>query len=379
MRSVSSEWTEAIAASQGHALEVSVVDTGELLPVTAGQVVLDITAATRGRCDLTFNDPALIPVDADSVLAPFSTELQVKRGLIYPSGERELVSLGIFRIEETTPDDTGEELSVKVSGLDRSAWVIDALFEDPYTIAGGTDYITAIKNTIEAGYPGATYDFPARTLQTPTLKAEEGEDRWAFCQAMAAAIGMDLYFDNEGVLMMRPISLTTSDPVAELVEGRAGVTVKPTLLSASKKWTRTDAHNRWIVKGDNPDVAGTPPRAIATDDAAESPTRYGGPFGRKPEIYSSSFISTNQQAQDAANGKKEKEIGISQSVDFGAVVNPALEPGDVCRITRTRKDPLDPENPIPLVDENHILDTLTIPLGASEHMTGGTRASRITG
>lgn len=379
MRQVSGRWADALASNHEVLIEVSHIGTGEVLPLDTGSVTLDITAATRGRCDLSFSDPRLIPVNADSILAPYGrSKLGVKRGLRYPDGETELVELGAFRVEETEVSDTSDGApSIRVSGLDGSAKVIDAAFEEPFQIPSGSDYLEAIRDGILVVDPTASFDFAERALETTTLKAEEGDDRWAFYQAMASALGMDLYYDNAGVVVLRPIASPDAAPVISIVEGRAGVSVKPLLLSASKKWSRVDAHNKWIVVGDNPDIDGAPPRGVAVDDDPESPTYYDGPFGKKPEFYSSAFIATDEQANDAAQGKKSKESGISQSVDFGSLVNPALEPGDVGRVTRTYIDPLKPDEVIPIADENHIIDSLTIPLSAGESMTGITRASKV--
>ena len=120
----------------------------------------------------------------------------------------------------------------------------------------------------------------------------------------------------------------------------------------SLRWSRTESHNKWIVIGDNPESEGAaPPRGEAIDDDGNSPTYYYGSYGRKPEIWHSSFIESDEQAQDAADGKRAKEGGTTQSVDFGSLVNPALEPGDVVRITRSRDG-------VTLVDESHIIDSI---------------------
>ncbi len=59
-----------------------------------------------------------------------------------------------------------------------------------------------------------------------------------------------------------------------------------------------------------------------------------------------------------------RELGTTQTVDFGTVTNPALEPNDVARVTRLRAG----------IDEDHIIDALTIGLDAAAAMTGRTRA-----
>lgn len=380
MRTVSERWADAIGSSHQMLVEVSV--DGEALPLTAGSVTLDNTSPTRGRADLSFADPNLIPEHSTDTLAPYDNEFTIKRGLAYSEDDSELVQLGLLRVEETVIEADGSGTDISVSLLDRAQKVSDAKFESATTVSAGSDYLTVIQNVIAEVIPNLQTNFISRTLSTPEVPAEEGGDRWDFVQNMAAAIGCELFFDNDGVLVLRLIPTISGEPVAHLVEGSEGVEVKPTLLSASKRWSRTDTYNRWTVAGDNPNESGAPPHAVALDDDPTSPTYYYGSFGRKPkDIYSSGWIIDDAQALDAANGMKAKERGTAQVVEFGALVNPALEPGDVVQVTRTRINPEDPDNPearIVIADEKHIIDQLTIPLTAGESMSGITRALRVT-
>src|SRR5207253_939905 len=175
-------------------------------------------------------------------------------------------------------------------------------------------YRDTIRDLVLGPLPVATaYDFVDFPGLTPLLRADEADDRWAFARGMAEEFGMELYFNAEGSPILRPIPaiVVSSQPVAYLVEGQDGVQVAgdpmPSLLDLTKHLSRTDAHNKWIVTGENPNEDGPAPRAEAVDDNPTSPTRYGGPFGMKPDFYSSSFISTNEQAQQAASGRKARE------------------------------------------------------------------------
>lgn len=373
MRVTSERWLPAIFDTHQMVSEVQLVG-GDLLPLIDGSVTLDAKAATRGGCDLIFPGDVgsgLVPSDPNDPLSPYGQELQVRRGIRYGPGDEELVSLGIFGIQESeiNPDDS----SIRVTGLDKSQKVIDASFEETKSIAGGSDFLDALLNVVQEALPAVEYDFVQRTATTPTLLAEEGDDRWQFALDMAASIGLELYFDGDGVMLLRVIpEVGSSGPDIYLVEGQGGLEVKPpSLLDASKTLSRTDSHNRWIVTGDNPDNGGVPPRAVVTDDRDTSPTNYFGRFGKKPKFYSSTFIATDAQAMDAAQGLKSKEMGIAQSVNFGSLVNPALEPDDIARITRTLEDGF------PVIDEDHIIDQLVIPLKQDGKMTGQTRAAQV--
>ncbi len=80
-------------------------------------------------------------------------------------------------------------------------------------------------------------------------------------------------------------------------------------------------------------------------------------------------MKTDAQAAGAAQALLQRQLGTTQSVGFGAIVNPALEPDDVVLVNRARAG---------IVQERHIIDQVTIPLGAAEAMTAQTRAVQVT-
>jgi hypothetical protein len=366
MRSVSDAFIAAARESHTIVTRVEVLAAGaivlELDSVTAGEVTLDQTAATRGRCDLTVIDDGtlgLVPTTPDDPLTPYGNELRIWRGIDLPAGP-ELISLGIFRIEEVAIEDTAAGLQLQISGQDRSARIIDARLEEPYQVAAGTNYETAISDVLISAWPDIEVDLTPTTRTTPQLIANEGDDRWAFAQALATAIGHVLYFDGNGVAVTRPVT-NGGAPVLSIAEGDDGV-----LVTAQRRWHRQGTYNRVIATGENTGDA-APARGVATDSNPLSPTYYHGQYGRVPRFYSSPFITTDAQASDAAEAILSQELGTTQQVAFGAVTNPALEPSDIVTITRERSG----------IDEEHVIDQLTIPLLATEAMNGRTRATAV--
>jgi hypothetical protein len=360
MRPHSRVFADAIARS--HRLATSAMVNGKDVLIIDGTVTLDSSAAVRGRCDVTVADDGslgLVPDSPSSLLAPYGNEIALARGLFYPDGSTELVGLGVFGIQSAEVTDSTEGMQIRIAGLDRSARIIDARFEAPYQITAGTNYAIAIANTLHQAWGDLPINFASTDLRTPTLIAQEGDDRWEFCQQMATAISMSLYFDGDGVCVLTPI--TSTDPVATISEGKDGV-----LLEADRNWTREGTYNRVIATGENTGET-MPVRGVATDDDPFSPTYYFGPFGRVPRFYSSPFITTVSQANAAAQSILQNELGTTEQVNFGSLVLPYLEPGDVLRITRQRAG----------IDEEHMLTSLTIPLSAAASMSGQTRASRV--
>lgn len=374
MRSVSDQFlSTALYASHELVVRVEVLSSDVVVAtldtVLAGDVTLDATAAVRGRVDLVIVDDGslgLVPTTPRDLLAPYGNELRVYRGLRYPSGLEELVSLGIFRIDETAIDDTAAGMQIAIAGQDRACRVIDARFEEPFEIEQGTPVGAAIDEAL--GLTGFAIDHstpdavaPSTTTDTPYLIAEEGADRWQFCLDIARGAGLTLYFNGDGDLVLDTIARTGA-PIATLAEGEDGV-----LVSAGRRWDRSGSFNAVIATGENTGEI-LPARGVAYDLDPASPTYYYGPFGQVPRFYQSSFLVTDAQAQSAAESLLAKELGTTQRVSFGTFVNPALEPNDIVTITRERAG---------LSAETHIIDQITLPLTPDGVMTGTTRASQI--
>ncbi len=360
MRPVPPGFLDALARSHQVATRVEVLDSG-LVTATIdsaidGNVTLDQTAASRGRMDLQLASPDLVPTSSTDALAPFGNELRVYRGI-----PDTLVSLGIFRIDEANVTDSPDALTIAVTGMDRSVRLIDARFEEPYIVSAGTNVVTAIETMVEQADPTIVVNLEPTSAVMPLIVYDEGGDRWKALQDMATSIGRSLYFDGDGELTGKPVSAGAT-PVAAIAEGAGG-----TLLTAGRRLARQGAHNRYIVTGENAAEGSAPARGVATDDNPLSPTYYYGAFGKVPAFVTSQLVTTDQQAQDMAQGLLARELGVTDQVNFGSLVNPALEPDDVVTVTRERLG----------VNEDHILDALTIPLAATGTMTGQTRASQV--
>lgn len=365
MRSATPALKEAVVTSHQPVARVDVLRNGQTVDtistVTDGTVTLDAAANVRGRCDLTIvtdGSHDLIPTAVDDPLAPYGNEVRAWRGI-----EGELVSLGIFRIDTPRVSEESGMPTIQLTGQDRSARIIDARFEAPHEVPAGRAVVTAIRDVIVPVYPDVQTNFglPDSPMQssatTGTVIAEAQDDRWEFASKLALGAGMRLFFDGDGVLTLAP-EVTTGTAAVQLVEGDSGV-----LVSAAREWTREGAANVVAATGENTGEA-APARGVAEDLNPLSPTYVYGRFGRVVRFYSSPVLTTDAQARDAAQTILARSTGTTQRVDFGSLVLPYLEPGDIAHIKRT----------ILGVDESHVLDSLTIPLAFDGVMTGRTRA-----
>lgn len=374
MYAVSDRFLEALRYPHDLYVEVMLVDaTGAEtpLPIIDGEVTLDINSTTRAALSLTLPPMSeLVPTAVDSLLAPYGNEIRVKRGIQYSDDEIEAVPLGVFRLDGTSVNDTGADLSIEVTALDRSAGIIEAVFEEAGSVPSGTNAHDQIIQWIASVYPWFdTSQMIDTGVTVPLCTYEAGEDRWEACLTFAEVAGCDLFFDSEGRLALRPVPRQRVEPDWEVVEGEGG-----TMLSITKDWSREDAVNKVVVNAEN--SQGDPVIGSARDMDPHSPTYFAsgpGQFGRVTFVYDvptadvlGVSINTQTQANSIAARILGLKLGAGQQISFESLVNPALRPLDVVLIQREQLG----------LSETHIVDSLTIPL-TEAGMSGQTRVARV--
>jgi hypothetical protein len=343
----------------------------EGLAIADWQVTYDRNAASLARCDVTFAEPARLEGADTDILSPFGYELQLWHGIrfttpgtsnlvLYDDEEAiygvddvvlgstevsvvdDVVPLGVFAIQSDDID--GAALAARVSAVDRSQLVVDAIFEADYEIAAGTNYAVAIQALINAGVPGLVYSMAPTSLVTPLIVFSAGDNRWQAAQRMTSSIGQELLFGGLGEVVTRvAANVLDADPVAELHEGVGGV-----LTGISRRRDRSSAYNRVTVASSN-SSNGEVFSAVATDDDPSSPTYYFGPFGRKPRpTITSPYVASQAQADAMALSELRANLGVARSLSMTVAPHPLLEVGDVVSI---RRDALG-------IDEVQVLDVI---------------------
>lgn len=334
---------------------------GTDLRVEAGTVTLDGTADIRGTLDLTVMEGW--PQGATTAdLVPYGTELAVSRGVVFGNGAVERAPLGIYRVGSVEQSDApGGPL--RITAADRMSGIVEGRMLAPAQFLPGeqlTDIVAALVTEI---YPDAVIEWDddtGTTMLTRTQIVEE--DRYAFLRDLVRAQGKVMNFDYRGVLVIR----SPPDPTVAVFEVNAGA--GGVLASVSRSLTREGVYNAVAATGEALDDEPAP-YGVAYDYDPASVTWWHGPFGKVPRFYSSPFITSDGQAENAARGILFEGLGLPYSVDFTAVPNSALEPLDVVRVSyppmlgRARS----------VVREIHVLDRLAIPLTAEAPLTASTR------
>lgn len=351
MRTASEQFLSEIISSHKAVCRVTLNGTEIEIPVASGAVTMSASSATRSQLDLTVAGNDFVPEGPSSPLAPYGQELLVERGIEYADGTAELVPIGVFRIDEVEIGDLGE---TRVSGTDRSGWVIDAPFDAPYQIAGSTNVATAIEELITDALPDAALDFISTTNTSTVITVAEGGDRWALALDLARSIGAELFFDGQGHCVLRLVATSQSQGAWSLSDGDGG-----TLLAATRNWSREGIYNRVVVYGEQLSD-NSPARGEAADDDPASPTYYLGAYGQVLLVESDSLIGSNAAAEDAAAGRLANTRTAFASLNFSAITNPILECGDVVNVSHQASKSTG----------SYRIENLTIPLDPAEPMSG---------
>lgn len=333
--------------------------TGTFFGINSGDVTFDVNSDVNGTVDLTTD------LTWDYGVTPYGTEMFIERGVQYANGTAEYVGLGYFRINSVEQSTKG---LLRLSGEDRMSNIRDGRPVNPIQFSAGTSVAAVLDFLVQDVMPGmvTVYDsagWPGGTAYTTNLVTDQicSDDRMAFVQSLVTSYGKVCYFDYQGRFVVKTPPDPMSQPVFLINAGANGV-----LVEANRSISRDGVYNGVVARGEP--VGELPPvQAVVVDINAKSPTLWGGPFGKVPRFFSSSFMTTASQCLAAAQGLLTGSTGLPYSVSLGLVPNPALEAYDVLQVQYD-------DNTF----ETHIADTLTYPLHVDSEMQISTRKQSLT-
>ena len=322
-----------------------------------GSVELNGNAQIRGTGSVTV--AAEWPRAQNLDLAVYGSEVFLARGVEMGAAGVLWAPLGYYRIEQTSQSDAAKG-PLTLNLQDRMATIIDSRFLAPRQWLIGTEVGTIIDEVVTEVYPGAViiWDDDSDLAQIGrSLIAEES--RYEVLATLADGLGKIFYFNGAGELVFESVP-EEDDPIWTVNAGAGGV-----MVNADRSISRDGIYNAVVVIGEGPDDL-PPVRAVAVDASPNSPTFFGGPFGRIPRFYSSPFITTQLQAQNAAASILRRSLGSSYDVGFAAVPNPALQPYDPIRVIYNDYN-----------RETHVIERVTIPLNVETSLSAATRQQTV--
>lgn len=273
--------------------------------------------------------------------------IRLYRGLTYPGGAYE-AQLGEFVIDVISS--AHFPFTIEVSGRDYTKKLLTSKFTQATTFAAGQSPEALIRTIAING------GIAANRIITPTTGItldkermfERGVERWEAMEQIATAFGYELFFDAQGFLVMQ----VYRDPVTTPEIWTFDTGPYGNMAAFRKSASDTRIYNSIVVTGEASDVA-LPAFGIAKNTEPTSPTRIAV-IGERVYQYTSSFITTNLQAQDVAD-KFLKIHALEQfEVSIDSIVFPWLEVGEIIVFLDPRPNPQEPTR--------YLLTDLTIPL-----------------
>lgn len=366
MRTVTSQFLAAILKPHKLSIAAQVLTPDDEvavanLPIAGGSVKVDASSDIRYTCSVTVADIRYLPRLVTDPLAPYGNILRLRRGLSFTNGAVERVPVGVFVIDQVGGDLDIGPITVTGKGLE-SILQANRLTES-YSTAGAISHVDAITDLVTEVMPTAVIDSSGVTgdQATATKVWDVDSDRWAACRELARAIGAEVFFDAEGMLVIRDLPPAPADatPVWEVAAGDGG-----SMVAAEVTVSRAGLYNGVRCQSDGNAVDNTAPVSDQVVDMDPlSPTRWGGPLGKLLKIIKSPLYKDVPQCTAAATRLLPLVLGPNRRIALKTVPNPALEAGDCIRVVYDVGPP-----------ELHIVQSLSIPLAAGGEFPIGTRS-----
>jgi hypothetical protein len=337
----------------------------------------------------TIPPPPLLPANPNSPLSPFGAEIFIETGTSV-SGSNipgqashiQWLPNGLFTIATSTVNDTGVDLTVTLEVYDRSWTIAQRVLRNPYNFPATShgyfaDEIQRLLNMVwmeQQGVQPLQYNIVPTSAKVPQASYDQGSDPWQAALDMATAVGYELYFNQAGIVVGKPIpNPFATKPIwnftddAVIVQGISGTgstgflgDAYSTPIEVSVVQTRNGIYNNIIVQGTgnanaavyNGNGLETTPQpllAAAADTNPNSATYIGGTMGNVPNFVQSSLV-TKAGAQNMAKNDLQVALSSAWVCTLGIAPNPIFDVDNVVTVTRPR---------VGLNNANMVLDTIT--------------------
>lgn len=346
------------------------------LPATGGSVTVDRTAKFRRQCALTILSTSrdimnvvtsLIPKTSSDLLSPFGNMVRIEYGIDLGAGILNWWQLGLFRISDASMEDSGEGVSISLTGYDIARTISRNSLTVPWIVTSGANWGDAIIALAKNRYPALLSRAHAVTATAgSTVVLDPEKDPWDAITEWAALAGCSAYFDNEGYLVVAADPNPATAPVSWEYLATGAADQNALFLGVSRKLSDDPGYNGVILTSESTTLA-TPLRSEAWDLDPSSGTYSLGAYGKVPKFVTNPFVATQGQADAAAAAELALIIGGAEQTSISVVPNPAHEAGDVIHVVR----------PAAGVNQTTVLESFQFPLGPDEAMRLSFRERRV--
>lgn len=294
----------------------------ELEPIS-GSFTQDARRAGRWDGRLTFAGDSIIPTVPGDLLTPFGTRVTVELGLELLDGEVSTVPYGTFEISGSKPRIDAGERVVDVGLVDVSDRVERYRFEEPLTIASGADLADVVNTVITSrvGVNPNVSDTGATLGAARPFGLDPETAPWSEILDVLSGFSRVAWYDRVGAVQIGSVNLDPDSAYA-----------LDSLTSMSADFDSRPP-NVIVVRGEPVDGS-APVQAVAMDEDPGSPTYAGtgpgtSPYGRTTRFFSSPLISTDPQAQSAADTILAQFVGAGATYTLIRPYDPTIDAADV--------------------------------------------------
>lgn len=245
-----------------------------------------------------------------------------------PNGWAEF-PLGVF-ILSTPPrqTDAAQVITRQINGYDLTQILVDEKVQDRYTVAAGTNYISAVASLLSTAGITQT-NLTATSLTLPTAKDYEiGTAFIDIINDLLSAINYrPLWFDANGVAQAMPYMSPSVLPPAYTYQDDSQSVMTP---EVNDNLDLFDVPNVWVCTVDETDTTTLVSRYV--NDNPNSPTSTVN-RGRQIVKYVSGLTAPNQATLDAyAQQQAEQDSQIYNTVVFETAIMPFHEAYDAIQL-----------------------------------------------
>lgn len=306
------------------------------IPIESFNLSVDRRGDIRRTCELTIVSEDLLlelkkATTGGSSIEPYGGEIRLRHGVIISDTlEESTVPLGVFHIEKMTYEDPGARMNFEL--VDRSMILKRKLYGFPRN-AGGQDKVAVVMHPVTNEMPYVTQivDPAVVTSKIPGGVMHRG-DMLTIVHETAESLAAEFFFDQNGNACLSPAAKLDATfngiPDWEVDAGEEGVLVK-----AGVSVNRGDTYNRVLVIGVNPSEGVAAVYADVQDNDPSSSTYYYGPFGQADKWIDDNTMTTYAACLARANQELANHKGLSRTLDLVCLGNPALDVGDIIRVT----------------------------------------------
>lgn len=320
------------------------------VPVSGGSVSAKLTDRVTRTATFQMDDTWYPRPGTASVLTPYIAVVRIYAGIQYGDGTYERFPVFTGRVSTATRNPDGD-VTFKCDDLAND--VVSFPFEQPW-VARLPTVDEEWQAIIREALPQAVFD-PARPpADAPTPQLVWDEDRGKACDDLAEAVGCRWFTRGDGSFTRGPFSYEGAPLAQTFNDGPGGL-----LHTATASITRDGTANSVVVVSERTD--GTEPvRVVERDLAPDSPTLYGGLFGKASQILKVQTPLTSAQAQTLARTQLNAARALTEQWTASVTPDHSLEPADTTRLNYRG------------IVADQVIDSITYPLltGAPMRLTG---------